>query len=571
MSPFLVFFGLVVLHFSIFVNAGCKSTPGSDGWPTDEQWAVFNETLGGQLIKPTPPGAVCHPDQPTYNSAADWSTFPFHRNDPVSTAANNANNDTCLPDTEYTCSPLGYPAYVVNATTAEHVAAGVIFAGLNNIRLVVKATGHDYLGRNSAPNALSIWTRNLQGITFDDSFQPTNCSSAIVASALTTAAGQTMAELYKASDANNLTIVGGMGEGVGIGGYITGSGHSPLSTSYGMAADNLLELTLATPSGDIITANECQNTDYFYAFRGGGGGTFGVLLTATIKTYPTPAINMITLTVSSYTGPTDDYWSAMTYILTQFPTLSDSYISGYPYLIPTYPVSATASISTYSARFLDHLSGFNDTSKISALFDPIISHITTTWPSLTISNSTTSYPNMYLNFLANYDTSAAGTDKFIGSRLLGADVLSGNTTALNTALRGVSQGAEFGTFLLGGQGVADAQPRGGSDAVNPAWRSALAHVVADLSFAPQNETAKEEASALMDNKVQYLRDLAPDSGAYINEAFINEPSWQTAFWGSNYAQLAQIKKSVDLNDVFWCHPCVGNEGWEEVGDSLCTV
>jgi FAD/FMN-containing dehydrogenase len=42
---------------------------------------------------------------------------------------------------------MGYPVYVVNATTPEHVAMGVNFAAANNIRLIVKATGHDYLGR----------------------------------------------------------------------------------------------------------------------------------------------------------------------------------------------------------------------------------------------------------------------------------------------------------------------------------------------------------------------------------------------------------------------------------------
>jgi hypothetical protein len=52
---------------------------------------------------------------------------------------------------------------------------------------------------------------------------------------------------------------------------------------------------------------------------------------------------------------------------------------------------------------------------------------------------------------------------------------------------------------------------------------------------------------------------------------MHEPDWQTSFWGSNYPTLLQIKKEVDPDDVFWCNPCVGNEGWEEVGDSLCQV
>jgi hypothetical protein len=135
------------------VNAECKVIPGSAGWPSCADWDALNQTLGGQLIKPTPPGAVCHSDQPTYNNATcaviaqQWSNYTFHADNPVSTDWDNANNDTCLPDPAQPCSPIGYPVYVVNATTPEHVAMGVNFAAANNIRLIVKATGHDYLGR----------------------------------------------------------------------------------------------------------------------------------------------------------------------------------------------------------------------------------------------------------------------------------------------------------------------------------------------------------------------------------------------------------------------------------------
>jgi hypothetical protein len=45
----------------------------------------------------------------------------------------------------------GYPVYVVNATSSKHVKAGVDFARKHNIRLIVKATGHDYMGRYDDP------------------------------------------------------------------------------------------------------------------------------------------------------------------------------------------------------------------------------------------------------------------------------------------------------------------------------------------------------------------------------------------------------------------------------------
>jgi hypothetical protein len=134
-------------------NLKCKTTPGSKSWPNEHEWAKLNRTMSGRLIKPSPPGAVCHPSQPTFNALAcpaveaGWLTTQWHADDPVSVPENNWNNDTCLPVPTYPCSSEGYPIYVVNATSSEDVKNGVDFATKHNIRLIVKGTGHDYLGR----------------------------------------------------------------------------------------------------------------------------------------------------------------------------------------------------------------------------------------------------------------------------------------------------------------------------------------------------------------------------------------------------------------------------------------
>ncbi|KAJ5530564.1 hypothetical protein N7527_003957 [Penicillium freii] len=72
---------------------------------------------------------------------------------------------------------------------------------------------------------------------------------------------------------------------VGVAGWATGGGHGVLTGVYGMGADNIIEATVVTPNGDLVTANECQNNDLFWAIRGGGGGTFGVILSPTVNAY----------------------------------------------------------------------------------------------------------------------------------------------------------------------------------------------------------------------------------------------------------------------------------------------
>jgi FAD/FMN-containing dehydrogenase len=90
----------------------------------------------------------------------------------------------------------------------------------------------------------------------------------IEANAVTVGGGAQMYDIYKATAQFNQTVVGGGGKTVGIGGYVTGGGHSILAPTYGLAADNVLEMEVVTPMGDIVTVNEDQYSDLFWALRG---------------------------------------------------------------------------------------------------------------------------------------------------------------------------------------------------------------------------------------------------------------------------------------------------------------
>lgn len=138
----------------------------------------------------------------------------------------------------------------------------------HNIRLIVKSSGHDYIGRSSAPNSLSIWVHHLKGIKAHKSFQPKCCDAKIDGPAVTVGGGEQMWDIYTYLDAINQTAVGGGGKTVSVGGYLSGGGHSLLSARYGLAADQVLEVEVVTPQGEIVTANECKNKDLFWALRG---------------------------------------------------------------------------------------------------------------------------------------------------------------------------------------------------------------------------------------------------------------------------------------------------------------
>jgi hypothetical protein len=150
---FLLLLQVLTIINGVQASLSCKASPGSQSWPSQAKWNAFNSSVSGRLLQPAPPGAVCHPSQSTYNLAtcpivaAEWFTVDLYANDPISNAWPNWNNDSCLPSALDPCSGEGYPIFAVNATCAEDIKMGIDFARENNVRIVVKATGHDYIGR----------------------------------------------------------------------------------------------------------------------------------------------------------------------------------------------------------------------------------------------------------------------------------------------------------------------------------------------------------------------------------------------------------------------------------------
>ncbi|KAK4187062.1 Tetrahydrocannabinolic acid synthase [Podospora australis] len=559
----------------------CKSVPGADGWPSLDTWAAFNQSIDGRLLQPTPPGAVCHPDQPSYDASqcssvqTAWFTEALHSGDPVSVMWNNWNNDTCLPDPRLSCSPTGYAVYVVNATTPQHVKAGVDFARKHHIRLIVKNSGHDYIGRSSGPNSLSIWVHHMKEMKVHETeFRPSECDITIPGHAITAGAGTQMQEAYRATALLNRTVVGGNGRTVALGGYITGGGHSILAPHYGMAADQVLEVELVTPTGEILTANECQNSDFFWAMRGGGGSTFGVLTSITLQTIPSPRVSSVNFRFSTLSSNAFSF-DAVAYFLSQLPILEQAGVSGYPIVFKS-AATVTNGVQAFYTGIAGILIMLNTPTKQTILdhINPIFTHINQTWPgAFEFYTDIEEFASFGAWYEKHYDPSPVGYSMVLGSRLLDTQALSSNITATKLAFEKFAAGGQANPYIVSGKGVWTAKPRGGSTAVSPAWRRTVVHATASVSFPAQDLSARTAATEKTRGFAAALRELSPNMGAYVNEVGADryEPDWQQTFWGENYARLLQIKRTVDPDDVLWCAPCVGNERWHEVGDQLCRV
>ena len=355
--------------------------------------------------------------------------------------------------------------------------------------------------RSSAPNSLSIWTHNMQGLSFSNGFNPQGCGYSIDTAAITAAAGVQMMEIDYEASLRNLTIVSGGAGTVGLGGYLTGGGHGALSLTYGLAADQVLEIEMVTPGGEILTVNECQHKDLFWAMRGvsvcitcqiitanfkqGGGSTFGVITSVTFKAFPSAPYATVLAVLATLPG-TQAFWVATANVLSQFPMLNDQGISGYTFIAPNITSAAlniTSPIDAYYGIFnLPLLYPGNSSASLAAAINNVFATATAAYPFQFLKSVTpTLYPDFYSWYAINNGPLSAGQDYVVGSRLLDEEALTSNLTALVEAFQTATPpGSSSSVYLVGGKGVWDVVPRGGSDAVNPAWRKALVHSGASL-------------------------------------------------------------------------------------------
>lgn len=163
--------------------------------------------------------------------------------DPTSIMLPLYEGRTCLPPgvgPVDVCTVGGYPSYAVNVSNVAQIQLAVNFARNANLRLVVKNTGHDFNGKASGAGALSLWTHWLKDKTYISSFEAAN---GYVGPAIKVGAGLQVFEVYEYANSIGVTAMGGEGMTVGMaGGWTAGGGHSPLSSMYGMGADQVLAM-----------------------------------------------------------------------------------------------------------------------------------------------------------------------------------------------------------------------------------------------------------------------------------------------------------------------------------------
>ncbi|CAE6456435.1 unnamed protein product [Rhizoctonia solani] len=542
-----------LFSFGLSVQGARRCTSSDPCWPSSSVWSSFNASIGGRLIEPHPPAWPCH--DPHYDAAAcaeaqqNWADSFWRSNQTGAMQGLEWDSPGCRIDTprNVTCPQGLVPTYAVAAENANDVSNAVKFAQKHDLKLVVKNTGHDYLGRSSGAGAFSIWTHKLGGIDFANSFVAEGCSGDQGIPAVTVGAAEQWFNVYQAADKHNVTVVGGAARSVGAaGGWVQGGGHSPLGVKYGMGVDNALQFQVVTADGKILIANKCQNKDLFWAMRGGGGSTWGVALKVTYKTHPPIGMTALGFQINATDSQSATDLAAL--MIKSIPSMADAGVRGYMLWYPPF--------SCFGILFQpggSDVQAVNNT--IQSAWDWAARHPGTQTASFgTVHPTFFSYMSTYIGDIA------IATNIWMGSRLVPRKTLENKSDQLSK-LAVMSDTPLIGSsaLIVGGGAVNDVDP--GSTGLNPAWRKD-AIVSWSVSGAWSNSIPEEMAKEIKSNVTRLTQELGEiadlDHGSYFNEADPAEPRWKQAFFGSHYSRLVKIKQKVDPKGLFTCNRCVGS-------------
>lgn len=231
-------------------------------------------------------------------------------------------NLSCNPFSSKTspCTIGNYVQYAVNATDVAHLRKTIHFAARHNIRLVIRNTGHDLLGKSTGAGGLAIWMHYMKDISVVD-----YVSSHYSGKAMKMGAGVQTFEASEAAYKAGLVVVGGNCATVGLaGGYSQGGGHGQLVSYVGLAADQVLEWEVVLANGNLVTASPKDHPDLYWALSGGGGGTYGVVVSMTSKAYPELPTASGNLSFSDTGVSRDTFFAAVAMFISILPSIGDT-------------------------------------------------------------------------------------------------------------------------------------------------------------------------------------------------------------------------------------------------------
>ncbi|HKY29244.1 MAG TPA: FAD-binding oxidoreductase [Pyrinomonadaceae bacterium] len=556
--------------------------PTDPGWPSASSWEQLKKAVGGNLVPVRSLLGACssNPQSDLCVDATKNIQNPFYIGDQPGGTQVSGWLDAWTP------APS---VYAVEARNANHVAAAVNFVRDHNLRLVVKGGGHSYLGTSNAPDSLLVWTRAMNKVTLHDAFVPRGCKMRPVP-AVSAESGAMWIDLYQAVTTEGGRYVQGGGcTSVGSAGLVQSGGFGSFSKGFGTAAASLLEAEVVTADGKIRVVNACTNPDLFWALKGGGGGSWGVVTRVSLRTHELP--EFFGWAGGTVKARTDD----------AFRKLIAHFISFYAanLLNPHWGEQvAVGGDNTLSLSMVCQGLTGEETKQV---WQPFFDWVSASPADFSANRLRTGAgkardwwdvpqndsmvqdrrqgaPKHHGWWRGDQDQVGAfihGYDSmWLPAVLLKPEKQSLLANALYLASRHKRVQLHFNKGLAGASAETIAAVK--NTATNPAVCEAFClAIIADgqrPSYPGLSRPAIDLGEARNDARkidlaAQELRRIAPGAGSYVSESNFFNASWQRAYWGKNYPRLRAVKKKYDPDGLFFVHHGVGSEEWSPDGFS----
>lgn len=557
--------------------------PSDPQWPSNTDWGMLKQQVGGNLIEVRPLFAACatEPKGGDCLDALKNARNPFYLGDQPAGTQVSGWLDAWIPAAS---------VYAVAARNSSDVAAAVNFARENELRIVIKGGGHSYQGTSNAPDSLLVWTRAINAISVHEDFVGVGCRREHAPTpAVTVGAGSMWIDAYAAvTTTAGRYVQGGGCATVGVAGLIQSGGFGSMSKGFGTAAAGLLEAEIVTADGVVRTVNACTNSDLFWALKGGGGGTWGVVTKLTLKTHELPEF-------FGYAGGTIKAASDAA-----FRRLIAHFVGFYHDKLFNPHWGESVKLKPENALELSMVSQGLDDQKVADVWRPFFD-----WVKSSSDYSSTDLAAGSGNARAWWDVEARkkrGSDAMISDPRPGVPVShawwSGDQDQVSAYLHGYESlwlpaallrqteqthlaralfaasrrwevQLHFNKGLAGAPAEAITAAR--DTATNPVVLDAFALAIIANGGPPPRpgqpfdaELAHEHARAV-DEAAAELRKIVPHPGSYVSESNYFNGTWQQAFWGNNYERLRAVKTKYDPDGLFFVHHGVGSEAWSSDG------
>jgi len=540
-------------------------------WPSRAKWRALDKQVGGRLITT---------QLPWINASAE--TFELLKN-----PFWNEEQPGALQSTGwYGAWTAAASPYAVRAQQTSDIVAAVNFARENNVKLVIKGTGHDYLGRNMAPDSLLVWTHDMRTITMHEDFIPDGAPAGTEpVHAMTVEAGTRWLEAYRAATLAGRFVAGGGCTSVGAcGGFTFGSGFGPFSKRYGTGSGGIVQAEIVTADGKVRIVNEYSEPDLFFGVRGGGGGTFGVVSRVTLLTHPIPStVGIVTGSIKALTD-------------SAYRELIEKFVEFYPVGLDNWHWGESVAFGPnnelgFRLAFLDmpeaqggavieQFAGEFRSRPDEFIVEPQFQFLQfeNLWnpdfwdsvdPDFITRDPRPEAPDYQFWWTGNQGELGAFWNGY-QSRWISTDLLRTEPGRIAEAFFRASRLRPF--IFQVNKGLSgehpEARARDEKTALHPGCFEAAALVIMASAQQykypgvegrkPSARVGREMGSAI-NRAMAFIKDATPGAGTYSTEADFFLEDWQQNQWGSNYPRLLRIKRKYDPMNFFKVHHGVGSE------------